>query len=136
MGDAFLGTINGGNNGGRNNVNNSFSMRTDEGASMLNDLRSINDLANGSLANSPLTTSSTVLRSGQSMIGTKPARKTISTYARRFATAIRFRPPRTTERHNGQAVFLWIFIMTYLSTMSCLSRYKCSGHSSSRITVV
>ncbi|KAF9492540.1 hypothetical protein BDN71DRAFT_1451470 [Pleurotus eryngii] len=101
LGDAFLAPISGGTIGGRNNVNNSFSMRTDEGASMLNDLRSINDLANGSLANSPLTTGSTDLRSDQSMIGTKPARKTISTYARRFATAIRFRPPYTTERHNG-----------------------------------
>ncbi|KAF9490196.1 hypothetical protein BDN71DRAFT_208784 [Pleurotus eryngii] len=101
MGDAFLAPISGGTIGGRNNVNNSFSMRTDEGASMLNNLRSINDLANGSLANSPLTTGSTDLRSGQSMIGMKPMRKTISTYARRFATAIRFRPPHTTERHNG-----------------------------------
>ncbi|KAF9492505.1 hypothetical protein BDN71DRAFT_1198904 [Pleurotus eryngii] len=50
MGDAFLAPISGGTIGGRNNVNNSFSMRTHEGASMLNNLRSINDLANSSLA--------------------------------------------------------------------------------------
>ncbi|KAF9488456.1 hypothetical protein BDN71DRAFT_459013 [Pleurotus eryngii] len=119
-------------------------MRTDEGVNMLNDLRSINDLANGSSANSPLTTGSTDLQSGQLMIGTKPARKTISTYARRFATAIRFRPPRTTERHNGLYSFgylsrlilaqvLYVSLHSILPSLiymlcggvSCLLRYEC-----------
>ncbi|KAL4261325.1 hypothetical protein AB1N83_007304 [Pleurotus pulmonarius] len=89
MGDAFLAPISGGNNGGRNNVNNSFGTGADEGPRALNHL-TLSSSPFGSCTQGPNTNDT---QSDQLL---RPARKSISTYTRRFIRAIRYVIARST----------------------------------------